>query len=634
MLFKELKLDKFKADVLQDDQTLIEEGYLISVNLSNYSINEIPKAVFTYFYRLERLNLSGNKLNTLQKHIFDPLVNLKELNLSGNKLQSLPSDLIRNLRLLETLNLDGNKLREFDKFFFEKSTELKQLSVASNKLRQIPNLTRCNRLVTLDFHSNKIEEITKEGLKGLLNLKEINLGYNKLTKLDLGDIPESILQLNLESNQLESIINEHVELLPLETLNLQSNHLISFPRFHLPSLTTLFLGENFITEIYDKSFKGIPELKIVFLQRNKINYIETNFICNSKLELLWLEGNELSEDQDRNLNSFEMIKNWCSKTQKQELSRKLVFELLKILKIEKKFAQVYSSDKTVILGDNIISLDLSGLGLSGILNLSDSKFNSISNLYVNDNHFDKISKLPNSIEILDLRNNSFVDLPLLTHELPLLKQLFLKGNPLPSNWDRNLTDEFDLEEFTLFFEQTRQTRMSIFQFLAIINSPEQYSRIITSPQTKIIQGKINSIDLSGLKLDKIHEIPLEISRDAKSLDLSNNSLSEVNLIQFNSLEELNLSRNNIKSINSISSSKSIKILTLSENLITEITAHDIKNFPMLESLDISDNELRSIDIAELTNSNLKELALSKNPSLKLQKEALRQLNIKIKVEID
>lgn len=121
-------------------------------------------------------------------------------------------------------------------------------------------------------------------------------------------------------------------------------------------------------------------------------------------------------------------------------------------------------------------------------------------------------------------------------------------------------------------------------------------------------GKIISLNLSGNNLTSLEKIGNLIQ--LKTLDLSNNSLTDIsNLDSLINLQDLNLSSNSIQNIDILKQLKHLKIIDLSNNNLDEVISFE--NQDLLTNLNLSNNRISSIEKLR-KNRSLKILDLSKN----------------------
>ena len=124
-----------------------------------------------------------------------------------------------------------------------------------------------------------------------------------------------------------------------------------------------------------------------------------------------------------------------------------------------------------------------------------------------------------------------------------------------------------------------------------------------------------------------------IFKNIKILNLTNNNISDINIlekIKFEKLEKLYLDNNKISDIKILEKVrfKELKELYLNGNNITNIEILEKVNFPKIETLDLSCNKIINVDVFEKVNFiKLKQLALYRNKIVNIDK--LKFPNLKI-----
>ncbi len=142
----------------------------------------------------------------------------------------------------------------------------------------------------------------------------------------------------------------------------------------------------------------------------------------------------------------------------------------------------------------------------------------------------------------------------------------------------------------------------------------------TEKNVQPVFEKLESINLANNNITDIE--PLKYYPGLKRIDLSNNSFSSVNVLSsLSGLESLSLNNTHIVNLDTLRNLKNLHELAIASNNISELSQIAL---PYLEKLDVSSNQIKSLE--GLKNlANLKELNISKNqigdftPLLKLAK---------------
>ena len=136
---------------------------------------------------------------------------------------------------------------------------------------------------------------------------------------------------------------------------------------------------------------------------------------------------------------------------------------------------------------------------------------------------------------------------------------------------------------------------------------------------KIKFKELNGLYLSNNEISDINILEKINFKELNILDLGYNQISDINILEkvnFKELKELNLSYNKISDINILEkvNFKKLKELNLCLNNISNINILEKVDFKELNILDLSDNRISDINVLEKVNfKKLKKLNLSNNP---------------------
>ncbi|WP_186649098.1 leucine-rich repeat domain-containing protein [Fluviispira vulneris] len=95
--FKELISFEINDNFIREipENAFDENTKLVNLGFSGNNIKVLPSGIFSKLPNLVFLNVSGNNLNFLSKGLFDQLISLESLNISQNPLQCLPKDIFK-----------------------------------------------------------------------------------------------------------------------------------------------------------------------------------------------------------------------------------------------------------------------------------------------------------------------------------------------------------------------------------------------------------------------------------------------------------------------------------------------------------------------------------------------------------
>ena len=240
----------------------------------------------------------------------------------------------------------------------------------------------------------------------------------------------------------------------------------------------------------------------------------------------------------------------------------------------------------------------------------------------------KLNELPssyNNLIILDLRNNNISDIsPLISINFPELKILDISINRLSNESIGNINDLskncLKLETLNLF-----NNNFTEYKLLKTVESFKCLKALNVG--NNVLQTDFKSIKNENLTFDlaNIEDLGLSFSvfskqsinliknmklNNLKKLDLSSNkltSLSFVDLLNNNELEEISLSDNHLKEFDKLKKFQKLKLINLEGNKISDITKLNdfLNDLPNIEKIILSKN---TINLYNLQNYEIIEKA--------------------------
>ena len=433
---------------------------------------------------------------------------------------------------------------------------------------------------------SELQEIGRRGDAFFHKIKHLDLSGNQLkTMPDFIQRCKNLEVLDLGNNLLTEMPRFESEMPNLKTLSLKSNLLEYFPDIsaEVPNLEQLDLSGNQLTEM-SRFESEMPKLEILDLKSNLLEYFPDISAEVPNLEQLDLSGNQLTE-----MSRFE-----------SEMPK------LEILDLKSNLLEYFPDISEKV--PNLERLDLSGNKLTEIPDISAEMLN-LKTLDLRGNQLTAMpifkSEMP-KLEILDLESNRLEGFPDIS-KLPNLKKVFLGDNSL----------EKKLEVPTGI-----RTNMPN---LAIYNLKSSEYIAFQSPNGALsLEGK-----LKGADLKKIEEYDQSFFDQIKSLNLSDNNLSEIPsfvLRRCKNLEKLYCARNKLRKIPTLKMPK-LQILDLKSNLLEYFP--DISQLPNLKKLDLSNNKTLQWDKKKIEKydqsffDQIKSLNLSNNNLSKIPPFVLR-----------
>ncbi|XP_034768959.2 carboxypeptidase N subunit 2-like [Acipenser ruthenus] len=237
------------------NDTLEGLNNLLSLDLSENSLQEMPLGFFQTPLRLVWLNIAKNRLKILPKSIFRPLEKLTYLDLSDNSLD-LHNHTFEGLISLNTLSLSGNRLKSIPTNIFDAVPKLQGLDLSNNFLTHLPEgfLSNHHNMSDLILNNNNLTHSVLPALQSLSNLNYLYLSGNSISTLPL------------------------------------------FPFAKLRRLVKLLLSNNSISALPDGFLAGLNQLSMLDLSGNSLASLpEHVFQGSSQLEYLHLDRNSFSK---------------------------------------------------------------------------------------------------------------------------------------------------------------------------------------------------------------------------------------------------------------------------------------------------------------------------------------------------
>lgn len=315
-----------------------------------------------------------------------------------------------------------NNLLLFSKKFKENNLVLENLLITN-----IPDLSQYLWVFNLNIDRNKIMEINKKLLPPKLDMLEVN--NNLISDVIYDDMPETLTVLHLMANNLTKFDGSlFVNLLDL---NISYNDITHF-KFP-PNIVTLDLSNNSLTELDD------PCINIEEIDFSHNQIIKFPKIIDTKLKNIFFNNNSI-EDLPIFPKSMILIKG--------------AFNIIKkILNLpsELNHLDLDSNEINSIecpLPKNLNVFDLSNNLLEKLPEFPES----IEKIFVISNKLTELNNIPNSVKILNCKNNNIQNIP---HDLLNRKSLLLiheENENFKKNMHRQFIDDpSDDEELAHLF---------------------------------------------------------------------------------------------------------------------------------------------------------------------------------------
>lgn len=561
------RISALSRDILQS-----MAGELVYFNLARNLIREIPEGTFQDLKHLKSLNLNGNLLTRINGLTFLGLEDTLEylhlgqnrisslsgsdmalpkllyLDLSENLLSNLPWTQFAQLSNLRHLNLSHNALLEsLENSFFHNFPMLSTLDVSHCGIKGVHSdwFTYSIDLIQLLMSGNLIENLPENSLKNLKNLTYLDLSQNNLSNLKAGSLGHNpkLATLLLNGNKLNAFKGEYFRTGRTEFKN-------------TTSIEFLNIADNDISYLFPSSFKIHKKLKTIIAHDNKLAFFPADLIANLQfLETVDLSNNNLKGIEDMDYSRLPRL-------------RELILRGNEIEGVSE--SAFHNSTQLQVL-------DLSKNKINRIGERTFEGLLRIENLNLHDN---LLEDLPETIfersrlqmlENINLSKNKFVKAPLKA----LQKQYFFLTSVDLSN---NLIEDITSDDVTIV--NIKKLDLSFNPL-----TKESVENILQEPKT------VREINLAGAGIQTIKELQMPF---LQKLNVSHNNISSVHPRVFercNLLEDLDLSKNNIRDLNHVQAwetTKSLKSLDISGNFIEEVLAVHYKNLKSLKVLKMQD----------------------------------------------
>lgn len=286
-------------------------GKLQNLDLRFNKITVIQNNTFSHLELLKELLLSYNSLVELEPLSFHGLNNLESLHLDNNHIASLPDEIVHPFigepptgTKFEHLTLSHNYLSDLSNI--DKWPTMSSLEITHNNMTSFPSAIDYSRMEnfnashnrlqsyfgnhenlvadfsamkTFDVSFNRINDIDMTKFKTMINVNHVNMEGNEIDVL-INDVTfngmNNLTHLNLANNKIHSIENLFTKqsLTQLSVLNVSDNRIQTLgklsPTYNDSSVETIDLSNCTLVEIGVDTFRGLLNLKAVYLRGNSI----------------------------------------------------------------------------------------------------------------------------------------------------------------------------------------------------------------------------------------------------------------------------------------------------------------------------------------------------------------------------
>lgn len=269
---------------------------LTKVSFKSGTLEELAEDVFARTPYIGDLNLSHNRLKYLHPNILKPLMILRKIHLNGNYI--LTVDGFPDNINLEAIDLSDNNLTTVDYFFRIPMVRLKTLMISRNPISSFAFLSAdvvtFPNLQIFEMEAVNCREIDPTFFEVIPLLQEVNLGLNGLQNISKTLFQRHLQLAVLNDNAITSIKGLFENSPQLFAIILSNNRIFDISQSfqNLKNLRLVGLGGNDIKRVSNGNFEGLEQMNFLNLSFNNIELIEAKSFRGLKnLHFLFLSGN-------------------------------------------------------------------------------------------------------------------------------------------------------------------------------------------------------------------------------------------------------------------------------------------------------------------------------------------------------
>lgn len=653
------------------DELVLDENY----------IKLLPRQAFRRFRFIGTLSLNGNPLRTIREEAFlgTQIVQLFIRNCDLLKITSTTfQNLVDHLELLDLSHngiTDGNDVVQA----LTNMSKLINISLIGNSVSHPLPLGFLNSSPSLQYLHVESVGRNQQSKTGIYNedLKELkyqrSLGMSLFPKPTLDgnefrDLSMTLERLILTGSNLRSLKSESFQYLPnIKHLDLSSNHISRIEDNSFKpttySLQSLDLGNAFdssVRQLPEAIFKQLSALEKLDLSNNRLQMIPSGlFYSQSELRHLNLQDNAIGKLEPGTFHSghHKKLENIKMSFNRLTRLRAITFSKLQSLKYlylddnHIETIESYAFDELSTLecldlqGNNIKTIQKAAfrnLPKLTLINLAHNSLRQFSfNIFqhVGDNSILKVNVSYNQLYNLGCNTTQS------RHYYAYIKIIDFSHNNI-SNIDPDYFEPTSKFLRELYFSFNKLTNLSRTMF------DEMYYLTTLKMDNNLIEhiDEDSFDDLTSLKVLSLGHNRIQIIQDAlfsnihtlHYLDLTDNKVNDLPDNLFDNcrqIQVLNLASNNITNFPSSALAPLIQNLhriDLSNNQILHLGNDDLQQYIHLEWLDISLNQLETIENDTFKNHtpSLKILNIADNPFKHPSQTLTSELALKVIEEIN
>ncbi|XP_052004428.1 toll-like receptor 7 [Xyrauchen texanus] len=610
--------------VLKENLTELRNIEMLYLGQNCYFRNPCNASYFIdedAFLQLDKMTLLSLKSNNLSYVPHRLPSSLKELYLYNNNIQTISGKDFRNLTELEILDLSGNCPRCYNAPFpCDPCPNNAPLQIHEDSFKSLKNLK------TLRLHSNSLTNISSEWFQNLTGLRVLDLSSNYLAKvithtkfpLSLPNLKELDLSFNYELQVYPASLNlsgsfgllKSLRVLRIRGYVFQELTLKDIqPLANLTKLELIDLGTNFIKIAHLSILKNLKSYKIINLSDNKISLPSegeyktstTNNHRENHYSSPMSQGAQYHNGEVKDIHYFlydEYARSCKYKDKERWISSPFNTECSgfgKTLDISRNNI-FFLHSRFLNLGE-LKCLNLSGNAMSQSLNGSEfAQLKNLQYLDFSDNRLDLMHSSAfqelSSLVVLDIsRNSHYFVAEGLTHMLNFTKNLNKLSKLIMNDNQISTSTNTEMESFSLEHLEFKGNRLDMLWRDGDTRYVNYFKKLLTLKILDISHSNLNFIPKEVFK---------GLPETLTELYIANNRLSLFDwegLVYLKNLKLLDLSDNLLTEVSKCLSNntKSIETLILRKNAIEQLSANFLKDAFSLKVLDLSYNRIQFID---------------------------------------
>ncbi|XP_050098956.1 chaoptin isoform X2 [Anopheles aquasalis] len=472
--------------------TFVELPVLTALYLDDNRIETIERRAFMNLDRLKLLNLRGNRLTKIADEAFQNLPELEKLDLSYNELSSFDFDFFDQIGSLTTLEVDvsHNRIKALGDLPEDNATDQQQHHHHHHQqhlaLQQQQQLQQLQQLQQQQQQPLQPLQPLQQQQHPVVhsNIRSLDFSHNNISRVVGGffrPAEQSLMRLELQHNRLGAVTRDLLGTMPhLHWLDLSSNRIaeVEYDALRtLRKLQVLKLSRNALTELPAELFRGVHGLRVLEMAHNSLKYLPDGLVQSEGLERLDVSHNQLTKIPVTAISNLaamalcelDLSHNHIGAIHSVDLNNKfrslawLDLSHNRLVRLEDAaFAtlprlatlDLSHNDELEVMGrafigleGSLIELRLANVSLGAVPELASP---SLRTLQISHNELPSIppelAANLSALRSLDLSENDLTNVPLITHSLPNLRNLYLAGNPITTLTNTSLLGAADTLE--------------------------------------------------------------------------------------------------------------------------------------------------------------------------------------------